>query len=215
MLAGLIMGGSAIVIALAFDRMAGVHSIETQESVQKFLNEPPGSDLGIEVQSVLTMLRTLTMVAAGCATAAAILGFHVLQRSRSARLGLTILAIPLFVTGLATGGFVSSLVAASTVMLWLQPARDWFDGVSQPQADARRAAARRTVAPPAPRPPAPPAPPASGRPPITAPGAWPTPYGQPAAEAPPAGGPTSGRPGPPCSGPASSRGSAAAWSPSA
>ena len=52
------------------------------------------------------------------------------------------LAVPLFVTGLITGGFVSSLVAASTVMLWLQPARDWFDGVTRPQADARRAAAR-------------------------------------------------------------------------
>ncbi len=171
MLAGLIMGGSAIVVALAFERMGSVHSLETQEAVQKFLNEPPGSDLGIDVQSMLTMLRTLTMVAAGCATAAAILGYQVLRRSRSARLWLTVIAVPLFVTGLVTGGFVSSLVAASTVLLWLQPARDWFDGVTRPQADARRAAA-------APPPAQTPMPPAAGSQPGAAPGPWPTPYGQ-------------------------------------
>ena len=44
------------------------------------------------------------MVAGGCAAAAAILGYHVLQRSRGARIALTVLAVPLFVSGLVTGG---------------------------------------------------------------------------------------------------------------
>ena len=54
MLAGLIMGGSAIVVALAFERMAGVHSLETQESVQKFLNGLRGPTSASSVQSMLT-----------------------------------------------------------------------------------------------------------------------------------------------------------------
>jgi len=46
----------------------------TRQSVEKFLAEPPGSDLDVGVEGVLTIIRTLAMVAAGCATAAAILG---------------------------------------------------------------------------------------------------------------------------------------------
>ena len=78
------------------------------------------------------------MVAAGCATAAGILGYQVLRRSKSARLALTVLAAPLFLTGMVTGGFVSSLVAASAVMLWLQPARDWFRTARCRRRDRRR-----------------------------------------------------------------------------
>ncbi|WP_395659254.1 hypothetical protein [Nocardioides sp.] len=145
----LTMVGSALVVLLVFDRLAGLHTLETRQSVEKFLSEPPGSGLGVGVEGVLTLIRTLAMVTAGCATAAAILGYHVLRRSRSARLGLTVLAVPLFVGGLATGGFVSSMVAASAVMLWLQPARDWFAGVSRPAPDSAR---RPEWPPPAPPP---------------------------------------------------------------
>ena len=108
---------------------------------------------GSDVQGVISLLRLLSMVAAGCATAAAILGYQVLRRSRSARLALTVLAVPLFLTGLVTGGFVSSVVAASAVMLWLQPARDWFNGVTPAQAGAAAAARRpdRPAPPPCPR----------------------------------------------------------------
>lgn len=143
----LTMLGSVFVVLLVFERVSGLHTIETRESVERFLAEPPGSDLGVGVDGVLSIMRTLALVAGGCATAAAILGWHVLKRSRSARLGLTILAVPLFVTGMVTGGFVSSLVAASAVMLWLQPARDWFDGVTRQPAAAPTAAPGAVAAP--------------------------------------------------------------------
>ena len=149
----LTMVGSVIVVLLVFDQVSGLHTIETRESVEQFLAEPPGRDLGVDVDGVLSIMRTLALVAAGCATAAAILGWHVLKRSRSARLALTILAAPLFVTGMVTGGFVSSVVAASAVMLWLQPSRDWFDGITRqpapapaPAAAVQAAPARPTVA---------------------------------------------------------------------
>lgn len=127
--AALIMGGSALIVASVFERVAGLGSLETQKSVAQFLSEPPGDGLGMSAEGVVTALRALSMVAGASATAAAILGFYVLRRSRSARMGLAVLALPLFVSGMAVGGFLSALVVAATVMLWFQPARDWFDGV--------------------------------------------------------------------------------------
>lgn len=155
-----IMVGSAFVIVLVFERLAGLHTLETRESVEKFLAEPPGSDLGVGVDGVLTLIRTLAMVTAGCATAAAILGYQVLRRSRSARLALTVLAVPLFLAGMVTGGFLATIVAASSLMLWLQPSRDWFDGTA-----ARRpgpAPAARASTPATPATPTTPTPPAAG-----------------------------------------------------
>ena len=105
-------------------------------TIQRFLSEPPGSDLGVGLESLLSLLRTVSMVAAGLATAAAILGYHVLKRNRGARIGLGVLAIPLFLCGLVTGGFLASVVAASVAMLWLQPSRSWFHGDEPPPHDA-------------------------------------------------------------------------------
>ena len=126
--AWLIMVGSVLVVLTVFDRIAGLHDLETREAVEEFLARPPGNGMGLDVTGVLELIRVAAMVAGGCAAAAAILGYHVLKRSRGARIGLTVLAAPLLVSGLVTGGFMSSLVAASAVMLWLQPSRDWFDG---------------------------------------------------------------------------------------
>jgi hypothetical protein len=44
------------------------------------------------------------------------------------------------VAGLVSGGVPSAVVTAAIVMLWFQPARDWFDGVSRPAASAAAAA---------------------------------------------------------------------------
>lgn len=132
--------GSVVVVLLVFDRVSGLHTLETRESVERFLAEPPGRDLGVGTDGILALMRVAALVTGGCAAAAAILGWHVLRRSRSARLALTVVAVPLFLTGLVTGGFVSSLVAGSVVMLWMQPARDWFDGIVRPAPEPTRAA---------------------------------------------------------------------------
>lgn len=142
--AGLIMGGSLFVVLSVFERVSGLHSLETREAVQEFLGKPPGEGLGLSVQDVLDMLKVLSMVAGACATAAGILGFYVLQRSRGARLALSVLAVPLFLTGMAAGGFVSSVVAAAVVVLWMQPTRAWFDGKPPPERPARPAASSRS-----------------------------------------------------------------------
>lgn len=147
----LLMIGSGLVVVLVYQRVAGLHSLETQAAVDRFLSEPPGSDLGLSSDAVITLMRTLAMVTGGCAAAAAILGYQVLQRSRVARLVVTVLAVPLFFAGLVTGGFLTSVVAASATILWLQPARSWFDGTTAPE--RRTASASASSASPAAMPP--------------------------------------------------------------
>lgn len=183
----MIILGSLLVVVSVVEVLTGLRSLQTREAIEAFLAEPPGDSLGLGVEPVLQIMRVAAMVTAGCATAAAVLGWHVLRRNRGARVGLAVLALPLFVTGMLSGGFMSALVAASALLLWLQPARDWFDG-------------KAPVAPPAPASPAttPPRPtaadPTTGS--TTHPPQWPAPPAAPPADptAPP-GDPAAG-PGP-------------------
>src|SRR5690606_24641982 len=101
-------------------------SLETQESIRDFLAEAPFSSLGLDAASTSDLLRITCLVAAASACATAILGWYVRKPDRSARLGLSIFAVPVFVTGLAAGGLAGSFVAAGAAMLWVMPAREWF-----------------------------------------------------------------------------------------
>lgn len=128
--------GSALVVVAVFETMAGLNSIETREAVEKFLAEPGAAGLGLDVPGALTALRVTATIAAGCAAAAAILGFHVLKGNKGARVGLSVIAVPLFFAGFVVGGFLSSLVAASAALLWLAPSRAWFNGEEPPSGAA-------------------------------------------------------------------------------
>lgn len=135
----MVMLGSGFVVVTVFDRVSRLRSLQTREAIEAFLSEPPGDGMGLSVESVITLMQTVAMVAAGCATAAAILGWHVLRRNRQARLALSVVAVPLFFSGLVAGGFLSSLVVAAAAMLWLSPSREWFaeGATAQRAADAR------------------------------------------------------------------------------
>jgi hypothetical protein len=173
----LVVAGSVVMVVMAFSQVADLRSLETREAIEDYLSRPPGEELGISVSRAQFLLQIALMVAAATATATAILGWQVLQRSKGARIALTALAAPLFVTGLASGGIAAAVVTAAIAMLWFQPARDWFDGISRPTAVPRQV-------PPVPRqaPPAPPSPPVAGRdplldlPPPTGPPVHPAPY---------------------------------------
>ncbi|WP_205471988.1 hypothetical protein [Nocardioides sp. SYSU D00038] len=129
----MVVVGSVLVVVSAFERLGSLRSLETQEAIEEFLAEPPADGLGLSLQDVTSLLHVLVMVTAGLATASAILGWYALRRSRSARLALGVLAGPLFLAGLSVSGLMPAIVAASVVVLWFQPARDWFDGVSRPE----------------------------------------------------------------------------------
>jgi hypothetical protein len=134
--AWMIMIGSVFVVLMVWDRIAGLHSLATRKTLQSVLDDPGVKGLGLHVTDLMVTVRVVSMVAAGCATAMVVLGYQALQRSRTARTVLSVLAFPLFFSGLVTGGFVSSGVAAAVATLWLGPARMWFDGRSPARAAA-------------------------------------------------------------------------------
>lgn len=134
----LVVLGSAFSVLTAFEVVSGVRSLDTREAIDDFLRDAPGSGLGLDVESAVVALQVTASVAAVCAVMTAVLGVFALRRDRHARLGLTVLAVPLFVSGLALGGFMTSLVAAAAALLWLSPSREWFAGRPLPEGSADR-----------------------------------------------------------------------------
>jgi hypothetical protein len=142
---GIVMVGSVFVVLSVWDRIAGLHTIDTREALRPWLDEPVMRSSGITMSDLLVTVKIVSMVAAACAAGIAVLGFQALRRSRSARLVMSVLAVPMFLAGLAADGIFSSGVAAAVATLWFGPARAWFqDGPATEKAD-------RTVAPAAPR----------------------------------------------------------------
>src|SRR4051812_23889681 len=148
----IVMVGSVFVVLLVWDRIAGLHTIETQQALQTFLNRSDLRQAGIGLASLATIVKVVSMVSAACAVAMVVLGWQVAQRSHSARLALTLLAVPLFLTGIVGDGFVSSAAAtfwcsgvgAAVLTLWLGPTRVWFGDPAGAARDASPATAART-----------------------------------------------------------------------
>ena len=129
----MVMLAAVFVVLSVADTVSRLRSIETRESIERFLTEAPTGDLGLSVESMIQTLHWVAMVAALCSVAAVALGWQVLQGSRQARTILSVLAFPIFFTGLVAGGFMSSLVAVAAGMLWLSPSREWFAGKPIPE----------------------------------------------------------------------------------
>ncbi|WP_210503060.1 hypothetical protein [Nocardioides xinjiangensis] len=123
---GIVVLSSVVVLLSVWERVTTLGSLETQEAVRDALAEAPFSSLDLTVNATTDLIRVMCMVAAACACATAILGWYARRPDRAARLGLTLFAVPVFVTGMAAGGLAGSFVAAGAAMLWLQPAREWF-----------------------------------------------------------------------------------------
>ena len=123
---GIVMFASFIMLVSAWERITTLGSLESQQAIQDFLAEAPFSSLGLDVSGASEVLRLMCLVAAACACATGILGWFVRTPDRSARLGLSIFAVPVFVAGLPAGGLAGSFVAAGAAMLWVRPAREWF-----------------------------------------------------------------------------------------
>ena len=166
----IVIVGSVFVVLQMWDRIAGLHSLDTRTTLATYLAGSRLGDAGMDVAQLATVVRITAMAAAGCATAMLILGWQVTKRSRSARLALTVLAGALVVAGMVSDWFVESAAAtfwaggigAAVVTLWLGPARMWFSDKPIPEAASARIVQR--PAPPPQRYDAPP-PPAQQQPP--------------------------------------------------
>lgn len=198
---GMIIVGSIFLLLTVFESMTGLRDIESREAIEDFLRDSPGSQTGLTVEGALQLLRGVATVAGVCAAVAAVLGVYALRGHRPARVGLSVLALPLFITGIAAGGFMSSIVAVAIALLWLSPSREWFRGEVAPDRDASDKAAAAVWPPPLPphdgsssstspstststsSPEAPAAPPVAGEPsPPGQPAAYSHPYGEPPAQ---------------------------------
>jgi len=136
----LIIAGSVLGVLFTFQRVANLGSLELRRSYEELVAEPPLSGAGVTADTFIEIVRILSLVVGGAATASAILGIYVLQRSRSARLGLSILAPIVFLGGLMVGDLVLMVVAFGVMMLWLHPISDWYAGRPIPEQPARRGA---------------------------------------------------------------------------
>lgn len=121
-----VIAGSLVLLISAYQQISTLHTLDTRTMVERLINDAPSS-LGITVQGWLSALKVIGMISGASAVAAAILGWQTLQRSRPARTVLLVVAVPLVLTGLATGPFFAIAVAVAVVVLWLPVANAWFD----------------------------------------------------------------------------------------
>ena len=121
-----IMLASTLVVVFAFEMVAGLRSLETRERLGELLADPYVRAAGFDLATMRAMLHVASLVSAGCAAAAAILGYRLLRRDRAARTALTLLAVPMTLAGVLSGGVLTLVVAAAVAVLWCQPARAWF-----------------------------------------------------------------------------------------
>ena len=125
--------GSAFIVVAAFEYVGRLRTVQGREAVAESLRDSAQGGLGLPLDDWLQILHVSSLVTAACAAAAGILAWYALRRDRSARVGLAVVALPLFVAGTMTNNLLTAFVAVSAVLLWTQPARDWFDGVTRPE----------------------------------------------------------------------------------
>lgn len=124
--AWLIMIGGGFLVLLAYQHVSELGSLESQEEAGRLVSEPPFEGLGLSVDDVQQVERVLSLLAGASGAAAAILGFEVLRRSRTARRVLSFLAPVILFAGSVVGGLLAFVVVAAVVMLWSPQAREWY-----------------------------------------------------------------------------------------
>lgn len=145
--AGITATTACLLLVLALiDAMTNVRSVESQDSVRRFLSTPPGSSLGLAVSEVISILRGLVLFSGALAAAGAVLGAYTLRRHRGARVGLSVVALLMMFTTTFVAGLLPFFVAVAATMLWRKEARDWFDG--KPPAPREAPPERARVIPP-------------------------------------------------------------------
>lgn len=122
-----ILSGVFVVLA-AWETIANLGSLETTEMLRGMLGEEPLRGAGFSLEQAREARRISAMVAAAGATAAVVLGVYALRRDRVARLALSVVAVPVLLAGFGLGTLSTTMLAVAALMLWLQPARDWYAG---------------------------------------------------------------------------------------
>ncbi len=164
--------GSLLLVLGLFDTLRRLRTPEAREEVDDFLSRSPGNTLGIDTAQVIDLMRALTFVSGALAAMGLVFAIYVLQRHRGARIGFTVVAALLVLT-VPVAGLMPIFLAVSALLLWSQPARDWFLGRAPAPAPSGGGSSRLLTEadPPRPVPSEPPAPSGGSH-------AAPPPYGQ-------------------------------------
>ncbi|HET7386027.1 MAG TPA: hypothetical protein VFJ19_05105 [Nocardioidaceae bacterium] len=120
--------GSLLLLVVLFDAMGRVHSSQMRAQVRSMLSQPPGDGLGMTVEQVLDIVRGVVLFDGALAAAAVVLAGFALTRHNGARIGFTVVAAVLLVTGPVAGSVVPVIDAVAAALLWARPSRDWFAG---------------------------------------------------------------------------------------
>jgi hypothetical protein len=127
MAGGFAVVGCLLLVAALFDAMDRMHSADMRDTVGGWLAGAP-SGVTISVDQMVAVLRGLVLVNGALAAAGTVLAVYALLRHNGARIGFTVVAGVLLVTGPLSGSVLPVVVAISAGMLWSRPARDWFAG---------------------------------------------------------------------------------------
>ncbi len=126
---------AVLLVASAYDALAGLHSIATREAIAKALGSSSVPGMHVSVAEMTSLLHVLLLVAGAGAAVVGVLGGYALQGSRLVRGVLTGLAVVVVCASLAADPLFGVLLAFTVGQLWSRPARDWYAGRS-PAAEA-------------------------------------------------------------------------------
>src|SRR5687767_7207081 len=119
---------SSVVLVLSlFDTLGRLRTPAMREVVDEFLAEAPGSSLGLDTAQVVDWMRVLAFTSGALAAMGLVFAVFVLQRHRGARIGFTVVAVLLLLT-VPVAGLMPFFLAVAALLLWQQPARDWYAG---------------------------------------------------------------------------------------
>ncbi|MGI9157094.1 MAG: hypothetical protein ACR2FG_10715 [Marmoricola sp.] len=144
-------GGASLAMLLTVgDLMSKLNTVDLRESVAAFLSTGGGTSLGVDLDQALLLARIGLLVTGATSAATLVLAVFASRRDRSARIAMSVLALPLLVCGVFVDPFLAGFVVAAAVLLWTRPASDWFAGRTPRAQPAAEVPSRQIDRPPRP-----------------------------------------------------------------
>jgi hypothetical protein len=137
------VGGAASLAMLLSvgELMSKLHSVDLRQSVADFLNTQ-GTTLNLDLDQALLIARIGLLVTGAASAATLVFAVFAVRRDKSARIAMSVLAVPLLVCGVFVDPFLAGFIVAAAVLLWTRPAADWYAGrPPRPEAPASTPAA--------------------------------------------------------------------------
>ena len=119
--------GSLVLVIGLFDTLAQMRSADARDAIDEFLSQAPGNSLDVTTAQVIGVMQALAYVSGALAAAGLVFAIYVIQRHKGARIGLTVVA-GLLVLTVPVAGLMPFFLVVAALMLWSQPARDWYAG---------------------------------------------------------------------------------------